>query len=223
MLKSEGALALKPVSGSLGDGFYKLSFINDDYYINSNIVEEQDLNDFLMKLDEYILTEYIYAHTEIRKISDFGLNTLRLMIINENQKQPIIANAFMRFGTEKTGPVDNAAAGGIFTIVNIESGEYSNPKRVEGFTLINCPIHPDTDKKIAGILPNWELIKDKVIEISKYLSEITYMGFDVAITDNGFKIIEINSHQVVRRYQSYYPLLVDNEASPFFNKLLSRK
>jgi hypothetical protein len=52
------------------------------------------------------------------------------------------------------------------------------------------------------------------------LSEVRFLGFDIVITEDGFKILEINSHQDISTFQCYYPLLVDNAASPFFNGLL---
>ena len=223
LLEREEKLALKRIAGSMGKGFYKISYKNNSFYINDNMVNKSEFINFLSGLEDYLITEYIQAHTDIKRISNFGLNTLRVMVINEYGEKPIIANAFMRFGTKQTGLVDNASAGGIFAIVEIESGKYHSPKRMENNEVIDYKVHPDTNEKIEGILPYWDFIKEKLIEISEYLSEVVYMGFDIAITDNGFKIIEINSHQHIRRYQNYYPLLKENKATLFFKKLLESK
>ena len=49
--------------------------------------------------------------------------------------------------------------------------------------------------EIEGVVPNWELMKKGVIDICRFMPELEYLGFDIAITDDGFKIIEINIHQ----------------------------
>ena len=66
-----------------------------------------------------------------------------------------------------------------------------------------CPNHPDTNEPVEGMIPNWELIKQKIIEISKYIGQLEYLGFDVVCTPEGFTILEINSHQDLHRYIYY--------------------
>ena len=56
-------------------------------------------------------------------------------------------------------------------------------------------IHPDTGTLLEGVLPNWDHIKDGVLKVSKQIPQLEYLGFDIAITKNGFKILEINIHQ----------------------------
>lgn len=223
-LKIKKDLALKLDNGSLGEGFYKISCIKNQFYINNKMCEDEEkLKGFLKNLEGYLVTEYIEAHSDIRKISNFGLNTVRIMVINEHEKQPIIANSFMRFGTKRTGVVDNASAGGIFAIVDVGNGKYYDAKRIENKDILKCEKHPDTDMVIEGTLPNWDLIKSKLVEISSYISKVTYMRFDIAITEDGFRIIEINSHQDIKWYQYYYPLLKDNEATDFYKRLLQNR
>jgi hypothetical protein len=223
LLKKEKNLALKLTAGTCGAGFYKLSYINNDFFINNNNVNHNELIEFLSRLENYLITEYIMVHSDLRKIYSHSANTLRVMVIKEDGKQPIIANAMMRFGTKESGVVDFSSCGGISSIVDIKDGRYYNAKKIESNNVVSCRIHPDTKENIEGILPHFELIKEKIIEISKYLSEVRYMGYDVAITDNGFKIIDVNSHQDIDWFQWYYPLLIDNPAELFFKKLSSKK
>ena len=223
LLKLRKELALKLVAGSLGVGFHKLSFINNEFYLDGEIINGDQLLEFLFQLKNYLVTEYIIPHHEIRKIYSLTANTIRVMVLNEDGKEPIIANAFIRFGTSITGQVDNVSVGGICAIIDINSGYYHNGKRIVNNKLVCCKVHPDTKVPIEGKLPYWDFIKQKLIEISIYLAEVKYMGFDVAITENGFKIIEINSHQDIKWYQYYYPLLTNNEAESFFRKLIIKK
>jgi glutathione synthase/RimK-type ligase-like ATP-grasp enzyme len=60
-------------------------------------------------------------------------------------------------------------------------------------------------------------MSEKLVEISQHLAPLTYLGYDIAITDDGFKIIDINSHQGIRMFQVYGPLLRENIAADYFN------
>ena len=224
LLKKEANLAVKLVAGEKGAGFNKISYIDGRYFINGSEVEEDKMAGFLSTLSNYLITEYITAHHDISRIYSQAPNTLRVMMINEDGRNPFVANALMRFGRNDTGPIEKITAngGGIFAIVDIRDGRYHDGKRIEDYHAVNCEYHPDTNVKIEGVLPHWELIKEKLVEICKYLPGLTYMGFDVVMTEQCFKILEINSMQGVNFYQYYYPLLIDNEASSFFNKLIGR-
>lgn len=54
------------------------------------------------------------------------------------------------------------------------------------------PKHPDTGLLIEGFIPNWSFVKTKVVEMANELSQLEYFGFDVAITEDGIKLPEIN-------------------------------
>lgn len=222
-LEKEKDIALKPVMGSKGVGFCKISYDGKNFYINYDKVSREKMERFIQGLDGYLATEYISAHEGIRKVSDYGLNTLRVMVINETGKEIVVANSFMRFSTRNTGFVDNASAGGVFAIVDVGTGKFYGGKREENGKLVDCPVHPDTGVEIEGVLPHWEHIKKMLSQICEYLFPLTYLGFDIAVTQDGFKIIEINSHQAIRRFQAYYPLLEENPAREFFRKRLKRK
>lgn len=217
-IKREKQVALKLTSSTHGVGFYKLSF-GDHYEIDNQAVTEDQLIAFLRELDGYLVTEYIVAHEAIRKVSCGALNTVRIMVINEDLKHPKLANAVMKFSTKASGLVDNVITGSIFVKVDVATGAYSDAKCIVDNVYLNCNCHPDTNVEIKGVLPYWREMSDKLIEISQYLAPLTYMGYDVAITDNGFKIIEINSHQGLMMFQCYGPLLRENIAADFFNKV----
>ena len=73
------------------------------------------------------------------------------------------------------------------------------------------------------MLPNWSLVREKVMEIYCFIPQVRYMGFDLIVTDDGFKIIEINSHPGLFFMQSYFPALKDEPSKGFFTQLLAEK
>ena len=53
--------------------------------------------------------------------------------------------------------------------------------------------HPDTGEMLLGVeIPHWQELKEKVSSAAKELSEVPYLGWDVAITPDGVAIIEAN-------------------------------
>ena len=80
------------------------------------------------------------------------------------------------------------------------------------------------ERKIIGQIPYWDEIKNKICQIGKYLFELEYLGFDVAVTENGFKIIEINSFQGIDFFQIKYPLKGKNEKTKkYFDRKIGNK
>lgn len=214
-IRREKQVALKLTSGSAGIGFYKLAY-QEHFEIDDKVVTDNQLIEFLYSLDDYLVTEYVIAHEAIRNISSGALNTVRIMVINEDGKHPVIANSIVKFSTKTSGQVDNISAGSVYANIDSVTGAFSNGKKFLNSFCMDCNHHPDTNLEIKGQLPNWEMMTEKITQISQYLSPLSYLGYDIALTEAGFKIIEINSHQGIRMLQTYYPLLKDNLASEFF-------
>ena len=168
LVKREGMLACKPQRGSQGQGFYKFSYHEGKYYLNHEEATKQQVLDILENPEsQYLITEYIQQHPEI-------------------------GNAYMRFGSEKTGAVDNMGAGGMFVQVDMETGRFYNGKIITENSILPCSKHPDTGEVIEGYLPNWDIIKKGVIALNMEMPQLEYLGFDVAITEDGMKLPEIN-------------------------------
>jgi len=224
LLKCEGDLAVKMVSGEKGAGFYRITHREGNFFVNGRDISENEMEIFLSRLENYLVVEYLSAHPDISRIYGGSPNTLRVMMINEEGRRPYVANGLMRVGRNATGAIEaiTANGGGIFAIVDIQSGRYHSAKRLENYHAVDCIFHPDTNEKVEGMLPRWDQIEAKLIEICEYLPQLVYMGFDVVITEDDFKILEINSMQGVNFYQYYYPLLIGNPASSFYKALLKR-
>jgi hypothetical protein len=127
----------------------------------------------------------------------------------------------MKFGSSKTGMVDNVKAGGILCCVDIKDGTFNNAKIYEDGRAVDLYAHPDTGAPIEGTLEFWGPIKEKLIEIGRYIPQVKYMGFDIIVTDDGFKIIEINSHQGNRSFELFYPIMSNEHNRRLFSKLFA--
>ena len=219
LLREQRRLALKAASGTHGVGFYKMHYENGQYYLNNKPCSEYHIRKTIDSFQSYyIVTEYIEMHPAIKNIYAGSVNTIRVMMINRDGHHPQLMDAYMRIGTEKSGVTDNVAYGGVVCTVNMETGEYGNGMKLANHVYVPIDRHPDTGTPLNGVVPNWELIKTGLTNISQYMGQLEYLGFDVVCTREGFVLLEANSHQDLHRLPTY-----DQRVRDFFFYKLFRK
>ena len=143
-----------------------------------------------------VLFESLIQQTEqMSKINKSSVNTIRMMTaLYPNQKVKMIA-AFIKIGRAGSC-VDNAGSGGnVDCAVNLETGELYNALQFNSWE-DTLPIekHPDSGVKLNGlIIENWDEIKSIVMGWQAQIPYLKTIGWDVAVTDNGPVIVEINN------------------------------
>lgn|GEM_PF-6578766 len=219
LLRDKGDLAYKKSSGAHGIGFKKLSYRNGVYFMNNIPCH---INDIVRLFDSatvfYAITEYIRMHDDIKAIYPESVNTIRVMTINENGISPVVCDAYMRIGSESTGMTDNVGFGGVSASINLKTGHFFGGEQVIDHVITECPTHPDTGELIEGTVPHWDMVKSKLVEICKFMPQLEYLGFDIAITEKGFMVVEINVHQDLHRYPRY-----SEEVRDYFMRKLEDK
>lgn len=209
LLRDKNLLAFKMTAGTYGIGFYKVEYDGTKYIVNGKEYGESDFCTFVESLSDYIVTEYVEMHPQLKAIYSGAVNTIRCTVTNEHSDDPKLQFAFMRIGTEKSGIVDNVAQGGMVCKVDKETGRYYDAQMLKNHVYFDVKNHPDTNVLVEGVLPNWELVKTKLIEIGNYWPQLKWLGYDIAITKDGFKIIEVNSHHGLHKAHEYPQELKD--------------
>lgn len=220
LLQEKRKLVMKPNAGTHGDGFYKLEYRDDNFfYVNEKKSSDVEIK-FLIgsQKSSYVITEYIEMHDELKKIYPGSVNTIRIMVLNRTCFDPKIVQTYMRIGSSKTGVTDNIAYGGLAAYVNKDNGFYDRAALLKDHRYIRMDNHPDTGTFLEGFLPNWDIVKEGVLKISKMMPQLEYLGFDIAITEEGFKIVEINIHQDIHKAHEF-----SSEINDFFNDKIMHK
>lgn len=203
LIKDFGKVIFKPTEGSHGKGIHILEY-RDGYILDSQNVNESIMIQLLTEQEkDYYISEYVDMHSFFREIYNQTACSVRLMVINETGEIPRIENAYLRMAASNESKTDNISNGGICVAINVENGDLYRPEIINDHVIKMCEYHPVTSKAISGKMPNWEKVKDGIIKVSKFLFQLEYMGIDIIITDNEFKIIEINTHQDLHRYPYY--------------------
>lgn len=206
LLRQEKLLALKPSSGTHGDGFYRMEYADGKYLINGKEMTEDEIVGMISGFRSvYVITEYLFMHHELKKIYPNAVNTIRVAVVNQSAYEPKIMQTYMRIGSSKSGFTDNVGYGGICAKIDTATGRYYCPQQIHDHVFTPCPKHPDTGVEIEGIVPNWDYMCEGVLNICRFMPELEYLGFDIAITDDGFKIIEINIHQDLHKVAEHSP------------------
>lgn len=220
LAREKGKLALKPDEGSHGEGFYRLAWEDGVYSLNGEAVDEQAVIDLLADpRNQYLITEFIEMHPTIAEIYPQSVNTIRITVFKTDGFTPRIGNAYLRIGSAASGFVDNTAAGGMLAEIDVESGRFGNAQTLIDGRVQPCPRHPDTGVLIDGVIPNWEYTKTHILRMAESFSQLEYLGFDVAVTADGFKIPEINRFPDFPRIDRLTPETMDY----LFHKLEEKK
>ena len=150
----------------------------------------KEMYDTLKSKSINIVEEVIIQHPEMSKLNTSSVNTIRIYSILANDKVNTIY-ACVRMGNSDR-PVDNINAGGMYSPVDLESGKISLPACDKENIVYET--HPITGCKIQGHqIPYWQESLEMCREAGMKIPEIGYVGWDVAITEDGPLLIEANS------------------------------
>lgn len=224
LCQKKGAVVLKPLAGSCGIGFHKVVFDRDCFSMDGAELKDYEFAGYIAKLDKYICTEYVRQHNYAKSLFPESSNTIRFLTMRDYEvHKPFIAIAVQRIGRTCSSRMDNFSQGGLSCMIDLSSGTLgrgiSYPSES---TMLWYDNHPDTGQQISGVqIPYWSKVKATILKIAEYLTCVPYMGFDVIITPNSFKIIEINSLSDLNLLQVHGPLLRDERVRRFYARHIS--
>ena len=223
ILKREGRLILKNTDILKHGGFkvYLMEYKRDadEFMFNGKVLSQSELIEKIHEPGDYVISEYVRQADYSAAVFPDSVNTIRIVTLYDCDTDDCwIASATHRFGTKKSGFVDNIARGGISVDVDIRTGALKDGTLLDPlYKIIPIREHPDTGVKFDGLfVKNWLFIREKIIEMGRYAFKTPFIGWDVAVTDDSFKIIEINDRPDIQLSQYYYPLLKDERTRRFF-------
>ena len=135
------------------------------------------------------LEELVKQHSEMNKLCDKSVNTMRIMTFNDHGKSRIIWMG-LRVGNG-INAIDNFHAKGMAVNIDINTGKLVG--NAIDKDLNEYEEHPFTHVKFDGFqIPCFEDSKNMVLKASLESDKILVVGWDVAISEDGPVIIEGN-------------------------------
>lgn len=145
--------------------------------------------------DEPLIFESTVRQTsQFARFNPSSVNTVRFMTALYPDGSAEVIATFIKIG--RAGKcVDNAGSGGnVDVCVDVESGEIKYAVQYDGWRRITqIEQHPDSGMQLNGvIIDNWDSIKTEVIGFQQAFPWCKVAGWDIAITDDGPVVIEVN-------------------------------
>ena len=133
---------------------------------------------------------------------------MRIIAIYDENDGPQITAVILRLGCKNAGVVTDFS-GTIYVGLTLDEGKSFEPIYKENeYCYRKIKNHPDTGVNLEGFqVENWEELKKLVKDVCGYVPMTPYLCVDIIPTDDGFAILEINSHGQVRVIEPHYPFL----------------
>lgn len=180
-LQDNKEFLIKPILSSCGKGIELLK------------TSEIDIDKFYKEISrrDLILEEIIKQNSEIKSINPTSVNTVRLITAKFGNKVHVLGGGALRCGG-RNAFVDNFHSGGCAYPINVDTGIIDGPGlSLQGRQKIYK--HPSTGKKMIGLqIPNWDIILETVCSAALIMQNIGYIGWDIAVLEDGCEIIEAN-------------------------------
>lgn len=144
--------------------------------------------------DGFLAEEIIVQDSALGQFHPESVNTLRINTFS-GPDGPVVKWPCLRMG-RGSSIVDNAGAGGIFGAIDVQTGRIIGVSD-EKHNLY--AVHPDTGIPLIGYrMPRWDEACALVKELAEQIPEARFVGWDLALTPNGWVLVEGN----------YCPLLI---------------
>lgn len=198
LAQTHGSVILKPASGSRGLGVHRLA-AEDELTLNGRPTDPNEVHALIRTLDDYLVTEVVAQAAYARAICVETTNTVRVLtMVDPDTAEPFVACAVHRFGTPATAPVDGWSRGGLACGCDLNTGTIGPGVKSLKFTdgkLRWYSHHPETGAAIEGVrIPHWDAVCNGLLGAVRAFPFLTYVGWDVVVTDDGFMVIEGNSN-----------------------------
>ena len=198
IIRSKGvsSFVVKSPERSHGDSVFVVSHwedLPDDLLFHLSDGVAKRLSDIL---GEYplVFEEKVVQTAQMAVLNPSSVNTVRCMTALYPDGEAKLFAAFFKVG--RAGKVvDNAGKGGnVDTCVDVESGEIKYAIQFDGcHSVKDIDVHPDSGARLNGmVIEGWSSLKEQVCGFQKAFPFIKVAGWDIAVTDNGPVVIEVN-------------------------------
>lgn len=168
-----------------------------------NIEQESPKSIFakLLSMGGSVCEELINQCDDMACYHPSSVNTIRIVTYFENNKLSIVF-AILRIGTGNSS-VDNTSSGGIAAAIDIETGRVISDGLVKmDKKLASYSKHPDTNIQINGsVIPKWKDLISMLDGLVRVLPEQKYIGWDMALTNDGWVMVEANPKPLISTIQ----------------------
>ena len=153
----------------------------------------------------YLIQEKLNPHRAIAHVCGNRLTSARIVILNEARGAKILSAVWrVPTGTNMTDNFSAESSGNLCAGIDLDSGTVGGVFQGIGWALRALDAHPDTGAKLTGFcVPDWRQAADLALACAAELPGLGLQHWDVALTDRGPVLLELNvmgglrTHQIV--------------------------
>lgn len=148
------------------------------------------------------LEEYINQHPDINKLYSHSVNTIRIHTVRNSRETKIFFPIKMRIGCDDSVvDLPKTSEGSYRAFIN-DDGQITQAFRY-GCDVLKVDYHHNTNVRFADVVvPFIKEAKEYCLKAAERFPELRYIGWDIAITENGPIIVEGNAHSAaISTYQ----------------------
>lgn len=227
VLKIVKYMGCKPCNGTSSIGFYKLSYDGEGYMYNDERISLEHLAEIVNSSTNYVYTEYLTSGGYLRMLNE-QIHTLRLVVINPIRMEPRIIGGYLRIPKSNIGAANYLHLEGdavhdynIVADIDPICGAWGTAKKIYVDRAEDIKYMPKTELKLAGVIEDYSRLRQMVLGIADRFRNVEYMGFDLCVSSNGFKCMEINSHPGMRHMQIFKSFLADDYTREYFERKIA--
>ena len=194
--KNVKACVIKTTESSHGDNVWVIKAI--EYQDGDAVMTRFDGKTLMLSSvlgNEALLFESVVRQTrQFAAFNESSVNTVRFMTTLYPDRSVRIIATFIKIG--RAGKcVDNAGGGGnVDVCIDTPTGEIKYAIQYDGMHDVkDIEKHPDSGAQLNGVfIENWQAIKEEVKKFQQAFPYCKAAGWDIAITDDGPVVIEVN-------------------------------
>ena len=181
-------IVYKPLDGNWGRGVV-------GFEVKDNL---RDIYDEVYNWPEGVVEQFVIQHPKMCDLSPTAVNTVRfgtlsstVIPVTEDGETMAVAYASLKIGGVTSDIVDNLHGGGMVAAVDLETGILVTDGVDSQGNVYE--VHPVTGTKIRGFeIPYFREAVEMVTGAIREKGLNGYLGWDVAIGENGPELIEVN-------------------------------
>lgn len=171
----------------------------------------------------WIFQEPLTSHKDIEKLTGTtkvsGVRVHTFLSVNGVQ----VTRAMFKInqGKRDSDNFEHGASGNMLAAVDVDTGQITRAIAGTGLKQVSLTKHPETGQSLVGfILPYWQEIRRIVIDGQKAFPGFLCPGWDIAICNDGPKVLEVNAFGDIDLSQHAYRQPFVDEA---FEALLAQR
>jgi hypothetical protein len=179
--------------GSIGLAHYDLRTDRLETIGGENISVDDYVSDVLNNFSQgYLFQKFLAPHPAIREVCGNRLATARIVTLARDG-EPSVFRACWKIPSGPNMADNYWRAGNLVAQIDIATGKVLRVMSGTGLELAYHSEHPDTKAPLVGMaIPRWDELKQTAIEAARLLRHMPLIGFDMAMSETGPVVVEMN-------------------------------